>query len=328
MPRHMSSEFLSDPHGYARANVLALMESDSRPIDYRALYFDRASPEDQESFRYSTIDHRNRVAYGDVDVGQAAAGYQGAKVIRIADDYAPGLFPMFWLPYKQNDTRKMTLKDRRDERVARREGGDPRVFFTSALNGCSVFIEGSREHPTVTHANAGTFRVTEGPIDDLKTHDDRIARTLEIERRIARLPRPSSLTTPGKVPGQTLAPAAILHGHNYLPNYFRDSQNNQNKQDLMEAVYVQQAMAVLGVAPANIVRTRVDHTALVFGAKSRQTNQWEFWVQQRARVFFSLAVGNPLIALVGRKVKPFWPGNRYLHVRGNAPHNAVVIQRM
>lgn len=325
MPRQMSTEFLSDPHGYARANVLALTEGPVRPINLRAVYYDQHHPERQESFLYSTIDDRQRVAFGEVDVGHAAAGFQGAKVIRITEQYASGLFPMFWLPYQRNSTRKMTLKDKRDAPVARREGGNPRVFFTSALNGCSVFIEGSREHPTVTHVNAGEFRVTEGPVDEGKTHDDRIGRTLEIERRVARLPRPSSLTTPGKVPGQTLAPAAILHGHNYLPNYFR---NVPNKQNVVETAYIQQASAALGVAQANIADVQVNHSALVFGAKSRQTDEWQFWVQQRARVQFDLVEGGWRSCYVGRKVKPFWPGNSYLHVRGNTPHNAVVIQRM
>lgn len=322
MSRLLCSEFLSGPVDFARQHVLTLAEFQTQPVNVRATHFVRNAPEEQETLTFSKISGADRVAYADIEVGTAAAGYQGSHVVRITNNHTAGLFPMFWLPYKQNDTRKMTLKDKRDPAAARRAGGEPRIFFTSALNGCSVFIEGSLEHPTVTHANAGSYRVTTGPIDETKTHDDRIARTLEIERRIKLLPQPKNVTDPGKAQGQTMTQSGIMHGHNYLPNYFR---GDPTKQTNIEAAYVTSALQQLGIAPAAVQSTAVDHTALVFGFKSRTTEQWEFWVQQRARVRVTPTVGPAQFTYVGRKVKQFWPGNKYLHVRGNTPYNAVVL---
>jgi|GEM_PF-1422782 len=323
MSRVLSSTFLSGPLDFARQHVLALAEAQTQAVDVRATHYVRNSPEEQETLAYSKISGTDRVAYADIELGQAGAGYLGTHVVRISNQHAAGLFPIFWLPYRQNHTRKMTLKDKRDPAAARRAGGEPRVFFTSALNGCTVFIEGSLEHPTVTHANAGTFRVTQGPIDDTKTHDDRIGRTLELERRIKLLPQPKNVTDPVKAAGQTMSPSGILHGHSYLPNYFRD---NQARQNTIDATYVTGALVLLGIAPAAVQSTTVDHTALVFGFKSRTTEQWEFWVQQRARVAVRTAAGTQS-TYVGRKVKPFWPGNKYVHVRGNTPYNAIVMMR-
>ncbi len=324
MSRVLSSQFLTGPLEFARLHVLALTEARSEVVDVRATHYVRNFPEEQESLTYSKVSAADRVAYADIEVGPAAAGFQGAHLVRISKQHAAGHFPIFWLPYRQNDTRKMTLKDKRDPAVARREGGEPRIFFTSALNGCTVFIEGSLEQPTVTHANAGNFRVTQGPIDDTKTHDDRIGRTLELERRIKLVPPPTSVRNPGKSVGQTLSPSGVLHGHNYLPNYFRD---NQAKLTNIDAAYVNGALALLGIAPPAVQSTTVDHTALVFGFKSRTTEQWEFWVQQRARVSVRTA-GGQQSCYVGRKIKQFWPGNKYVHVRGNTPYNAIVLRNV
>lgn len=110
----------------------------------------------------------------------------------VARSYAPsdGFIPVYWLPWSANQVYRTVLRPSRKfnepqriieqgvhlTRTAVRENADPDdaerwltvemnrlfalentdpdIFFTAAVNGCSVFIEGTEEQPVVYHANA------------------------------------------------------------------------------------------------------------------------------------------------------------------------------
>lgn len=47
-------------------------------------------------------------------------------------------------------------------------GGGPRYFFTAAINGCSVFIKGTAQNPTIFHAGGKTVKPGKDPKDGAK----------------------------------------------------------------------------------------------------------------------------------------------------------------
>jgi hypothetical protein len=78
--------------------------------------------------------------------------YSKAAVIGSLDDYVA----CYFLPWTSNHLTKLQIPPKRPARAgvsdaeARRR--DPDLFFTAAVNGCSVFVEGDPSHPVVYHA--------------------------------------------------------------------------------------------------------------------------------------------------------------------------------
>lgn len=56
-------------------------------------------------------------------------------------------FPIYYLPWDSNKVLRMTIPQRGTTGIV-----DPDIFFTAGINGCSVFIEGTQDSPTVYHA--------------------------------------------------------------------------------------------------------------------------------------------------------------------------------
>jgi hypothetical protein len=73
-------------------------------------------------------------------------------------DAAPGV-PVYWLPWDSGGA----IVELAIPQAGTRAGGraDPNRFFTAAINGCSVFISGTRQAPTIHHAGGDT--ATTGP---------------------------------------------------------------------------------------------------------------------------------------------------------------------
>jgi hypothetical protein len=58
-------------------------------------------------------------------------------------------FPIYYLPWSSNKMLRMTIPTKGTGPATL---ADPDIFFTAGINGCSVFIEGSRDNPTIYHA--------------------------------------------------------------------------------------------------------------------------------------------------------------------------------
>ncbi|MFY0578910.1 hypothetical protein ACN28S_35750 [Cystobacter fuscus] len=215
MTLFLNHAFVSNPRGFAHQYPLTLREpiaSRTRHIkSQRALSFDSTDPSNHGDSEYESVASDHRVAFADINPGHHALRTAGAQVVDITYEPAPGRFPLFWLPYAQNRTRKVTLKDKRSPFLIRQTGGEARVFFTSVLTGCSVFIEGAAHEPTVYHLNGGSFRVTRSqyPSRD-ENRQDRIGRSLEMERRFSALPLPKgglpSCPAPACCTARTICP--------------------------------------------------------------------------------------------------------------------------
>ena len=61
-----------------------------------------------------------------------------------------GYRPIWFLPWADLNIIRLTIP------VKGTSNPDPDIFFTAAINGCSVFVQGSARHPTVYHAGGVT----------------------------------------------------------------------------------------------------------------------------------------------------------------------------
>jgi hypothetical protein len=93
---------------------------------------------------YSTAAHK--IAFGHFEKATDAGGKFRLVVETVQKAHS---FPIYYLPWASNKMLRMTIPKKG-------AGGatlaDPDIFFTAGINGCSVFIEGSRDNPTIYHA--------------------------------------------------------------------------------------------------------------------------------------------------------------------------------
>src|SRR5215212_1005845 len=93
------------------------------------------------------------------DVGRVRGDRTLAEV-QLQPGYEEGLEAAYWLPWEEDQIVRTALRPSL-KASGPLEGVDPDYFFTAPLTGCSVFVEGPRDQPTVYHANAkshaGTF---------------------------------------------------------------------------------------------------------------------------------------------------------------------------
>ena len=68
-----------------------------------------------------------------------------------ADEYVQ----FYWLPWDQGGGVVKISLIVPPASSGKSEWDDPDLFFTAALSGCSIFVRGSRKHPTVYHAGIG-----------------------------------------------------------------------------------------------------------------------------------------------------------------------------
>lgn len=66
--------------------------------------------------------------------------------------------PVYFLPWQSKSLLSINIPEYKEENIVQYGHGlevdamSPHIFFTAAINGCSVFVTGDPAHPTVTHA--------------------------------------------------------------------------------------------------------------------------------------------------------------------------------
>lgn len=83
----------------------------------------------------------------------AVTGNEGGDVLHFDAQYAarPDYVPVYFLPWESHGgVIRLTIPPA--------QAGDPDVFFTAAINGCSVFFQGAPNNPTIYHAGGSTNR--------------------------------------------------------------------------------------------------------------------------------------------------------------------------
>ncbi|HEX6981122.1 MAG TPA: hypothetical protein VF342_17665 [Alphaproteobacteria bacterium] len=304
MTQQLNNQFVTNAPAFAQNHVLHIVDIDTTFKDLRTLRYDIHHIEPQQIFSYKSVDSASRVVYGDINPGMPPT-YNGLHVVTLSQGHQNGYFPLFWLPYANNETRKITLVDKRTTP----HGGVPRIFLTSAVNGCTVVVEGTEEAPTVYHLNAIRETVRNPPPNrDQEIAANRAHRDALMARRWQATLPPSRVTNTGKRAGQTLQNPVILSGAGYYPNWDRQ---NAGLQTALENQLAAQARTALGVQPNEIAETYFDFSAIVFGwMDTNNGNKWRFYIQRRARVTFRFTDGrsNAQRWLSHGVITQFWPG--------------------
>lgn len=150
------------------------------------------SPKTKSGFDYLHVAKADRVSYFDVRPEALPAPHlklhiepQSVSAQFLSHKKAKVLRPMFYLPYEQNGTARMTLSEPDGY-----NGEEVRFFATATIDGCSVYIEGPSHAPKVTHINAAaispTTRVDPWDQKQLKIQAkiaDMDARFVQVQRR-------------------------------------------------------------------------------------------------------------------------------------------------
>lgn len=171
----LTSEFMRDPLAFAKAHAIAPphgveMEIKIKNVnddgfstiktDYKGDEAKKLSVGDHatslETVGYSRVMRSKKVAhiemFTDVRDG-GASNREGKQVVRMRSQF--GAFgeaePVYFLPW---DDRGYIVK-LRIPKTTRADPG-PSIFFTAAINGCSVFVQGDPDAPTVYHAGGST----------------------------------------------------------------------------------------------------------------------------------------------------------------------------
>lgn len=116
-----------------------------------------ASSRRSEDIRLARIERAKKVAYINVSRvdfgGVSVTGNEGGDRIAFEGSYTPNAnwVPVYWLPWQ---TVGAAIRITIPQRVGAAPGPD--IFFTAAINGCSVFFQGSAQQPTIYHAGGAT----------------------------------------------------------------------------------------------------------------------------------------------------------------------------
>lgn len=233
-----------------------------------------------------------------------------------------GWIPIFWLPWNAGRVVKTTLIDKRPGST-----DSPRIFLTSAVNGCSVFVEGDSGNPTVYHSNAMGY----------DPHGiNRASKTLRRQRMDIMKQRLDAIPEPKHgAQGNT----RVVEGRHYMDD-FTKSPDPLRQAQLLALLQKKlgkrtsigsgaKAASTAGRAPYQVDPTYM-YEGTVFGVKDK-TGNWGFWYQCRVQVtVFTLrdrsadpnlySSWSSTSHWLPSKVEPFWPhGGGSALARSNPP---------
>lgn len=248
-------------------------------------------------------------------------------ICNTADNVAGTRIPVFWLPYQQNSIFRMTLAPPVPLGPVGPGGLAPPVvqpdfFLTAAVDGCSVYVEGTRTKPTVHHVNAANTKYT--PLDGsapFGTTGDYAKDTLAFLTKDAHMTQQVKSTAKtsdvlAAVPG--LQPAKYVKNDDYM---IRDPQSLKQE----AAQYTTAARSVVTDRRVDKVDAMTQGT--VFGIRNTVTGEWTFYFQRRLVLilYHNQNRWKPFVKsayqAIGYRMYPvlvqeFWPGGQgHLFVR-------------
>lgn len=175
----LAKSFLKDPLAFMRKNAICPKDdiggytgSEITTLNtsgFVTTHSTDANPTTQVSYRgvtsdrkigyvqfYRDMDRSGVAAVRDLNGNLVAPGQdnrEGKGVIRFRVSYnaVNGWVPVYFLPWYSNGGIVRMVIPRKG-----RNDPDPDVFFTAAINGCSIFIQGQADHPTIYHAGGAT----------------------------------------------------------------------------------------------------------------------------------------------------------------------------
>jgi hypothetical protein len=98
-----------------------------------------------DSFSSAMVDPAKRVCYAHLTngVGSTRGGLRMDASVKGHENWVP----IYFLPWGSKKICSLEIPDKPEDAK-----DHPRVFFTAALSGCSIFVRGTPAHPTVYHA--------------------------------------------------------------------------------------------------------------------------------------------------------------------------------
>lgn len=211
--------------------------------------------------------------------------------------------PFFHLPYNNDENYRITLNDKQGI-------GNVNLFLTEFVDGCSVYVEGTPQHPTVYHINAKSterawslfspLRVTAG----LQRQADWYAKYQRMDQRFK-----TDAAKPQRVlAGVGLRPPTKVENHDYMLDATQEGVimgqlanfQAQNKIPLMVAGHNVDRMGLFACQGS------------VFGERDAGLGTWKFYIQRRVLVgYFRNASPYPLgFQWLVLSADQFWPTNK------------------
>ncbi|PWR02153.1 hypothetical protein DKT77_12845 [Meridianimarinicoccus roseus] len=162
-----TSDFFADPLGFAQiysicpvnniAGYKGKLATDLDTSGYSGVGPDPAVP--ITSIKYSRVMQSKKVGYVELFKDERAqltdGNLEGVDVTRMRAGFAPfgEAEPVYFLPWDEAGAIvKLHIPPKGTHNP------DPDIFFTAAINGCSVFVQGTPDDPTVYHAGGSTNR--------------------------------------------------------------------------------------------------------------------------------------------------------------------------
>jgi hypothetical protein len=206
--------------------------------------------------------------------------------------------PMYYLPYDLNHHRRITLVDKQAV-------GNVSFFMTDVVDGCSIYVEGTSQAPTVSHLNANAEHIP--GFVDLPPRTDPANRKADWKHKAQHMNQ--------RFHAVAKAPKAVTAGVNVRSARQLDYKDYGFRVAADEATFVATcgALQAAGRIPAMVGGVAVTSMELfhaagtVFGVRNVH-GQWSFHVQRRALVSLNDAGNVPLARQwVVLGVDKFWP---------------------
>lgn len=206
-----------------------------------------------------------RVAYGHMvkktRTASLMSDLEGADCLFLQVSNAPkaNWIPMYYLPWAPGKILHMTIPVRSN---AANAGPQPDVFFTAAINGCSVFIQGTAKNPTIFHAGGN-------PVE--KGRD-----TTKVWRQLVNLIKDPAK---GKLQAEVNKEHHVTQWH-MDQNMPRSTQKALDYEDYLKTNYNTGTVTIRTVSP----------WGCIFGIRDAQ-DDWNFYLQENATITVETITG-------------------------------------
>lgn len=201
-------------------------------------------------------------------------------------------FSAYFLPWVADEVVKIKLSDPRAA-----ADDDVKIFFTAAVDGCSVFVEGDPRNPTVYHANAMSHNPGGlNPKVAAEMINLRRAREQQMKARLLHARGTKDRFDPGtggsRSYDQTAGNMRVAEMEDYAPSGFGPISNADKVRILGSIPRVKTSRIATGTGTNRLGETvdlapQINFNGTVFGFKNRG-GTWEFYYQRRAQVMYRL----------------------------------------
>lgn len=281
----LTTEFLSDPKEFASRRVLLPDLGVAEPASLKA------KPVRPNMTLYQ-VKGANRVLWATMTAHGNPAHLNRINVIFDEAQLSGDYFPVFWLPWKAGETYRIQLKTSDKHWVVDRNKrlASPHVFFTAALSGCTIKVDGDPYQPTVYHSNAQTHNVyVPPPVRHAAEQWQMLRKVKHMERQMELAEAAHSVGSRHYAP-QTLD----------MSGYMGDALITGRPAGLKSA----KAKTDSKIDPKSM---DVEMGGTVFGIRSQTHGLWSFYYQSWTK-FYYLKEDLPYFDWVVNRCERFWPG--------------------